>query len=245
MTVAVTPSQSDIQTALRAFLLAVLPDGTDVVQTQDNRVPQPNVVDFVTMTPLRRGRLSTNVDRYADAAYAASIAGDLMTVTAVAIGPIKVDRALFGAGLAANSRIVSQASGDAGGIGQYVVSPAQSLSSRALASGGLEALQPTQVDVQLDVYGPASADNAQIISTLLRDPYGVAKFAESGFDVSPLYAIDPRQAPFVDEQNQYENRWIVEAALQANQVVLGVPQQFADSVAVGLVSVDATYPPEG
>ena len=52
----VSPSQADIQTALRAFLLAVLPDGTEVFEGLDNRVPESSAPNFVTMTVLRRPR---------------------------------------------------------------------------------------------------------------------------------------------------------------------------------------------
>ena len=46
----------------------------------------------------------------------------------------------------------------------------------------------------------------------------------------------------INDQQQYEWRWVVEAMLQANQVV-SVPQQFADQVTVEIISVDASYPP--
>ena len=96
---------------------------------------------------------------------------------------------------------------------------------------------------QCDVHGLNSADNAQVISTLFRDSYAVDQFAGSGFgDITPLHADDPRQVPFINDQQQWENRWVVEALVQANQVVT-LPQQFAGAVTVTLLSVDATYPP--
>lgn len=103
-------------------------------------------------------------------------------------------------------------------------------------------LQPTQVTVQLDVHGPAGADNAQIISTLFRSGYAVDQFASSGFDVTPLYTADPRQMPFINGENQFEDRWVVDAVMQANPVVT-TAQQFADVLDIGIISVDATYPP--
>ena len=56
------PAQTDIQTALRAFLIAILPAGVEVVEGEDNKVPEPASPNFVTMTVLRRPRLGTNVD---------------------------------------------------------------------------------------------------------------------------------------------------------------------------------------
>lgn len=63
MTLQVSPTQSQIQVVLRAFLLAVLPAGVAVVAGQANRVAEPGVPDFVIMTPTARMRLSTNVDK--------------------------------------------------------------------------------------------------------------------------------------------------------------------------------------
>lgn len=238
--IAVAPTQSSIQVALRAFLLAILPAGTEVIEGQDNRVPEPSEGDFVVFTPILRGRLSTNVDGSADAAFTGSIAGPTLTITAVHQGALAVGSVIFGVGVAANTTVTAFGTGS-GGIGTYTVTPSQTVGSELLAAGASDVLQPTMVTVQLDVHGPASADNAQIISTLLRDDFAVEQFKTSGFDVTPLYADDPRQVPFINENQQFENRYVVDAQLQANQVVI-VPLQFMDAVDVGVVSVEATYP---
>jgi hypothetical protein len=62
----VTPDVTDdmIMTALRGFLLGVLPDGTEVVQGQANRVPEPTGDDFVVMTASGRRQLSTTTHHY-------------------------------------------------------------------------------------------------------------------------------------------------------------------------------------
>ena len=43
----VSPAQDDIQSALRAFLLNILPPGTEVFEGQDNRVSEPTTLNFV------------------------------------------------------------------------------------------------------------------------------------------------------------------------------------------------------
>lgn len=181
MSVTLSLTESQAITALRSFLLGILPDGTEVVRGQDNRVPEPQGDDFVTMTPIGRERLETNVDTYTDG---------------------------------------------------YPDAP----STKSI-------LQPTKVTVQLDVHGPASADNAQIITTLFRDEYATDAFAASGFDVTPLYANDAHQMPFVNGEQQVEDRWVVDVVMQCNPVV-GVPQQFASQIDVGLISVTVAYPPD-
>ena len=166
--------------ALRTFLLAVLPSGTEVVLGQDNRVPEPAADDFCVMTITLRERLATN------------------TVTTSDSGP---------------------------------------------AGPGLRmAMAPTRVTVQVDVHGPSSSDNAQIISTLFRDSFGADIFAATGLNVAPLYCGDPRQLPFINGEQQVEMRWSIDAVMQANPVVT-TGQDFAGALQVGLLQVDATYPP--
>jgi hypothetical protein len=167
MSVTLSLTESQTLTALRSFLISILPAGTEVVKAQDNRVPEPRGENFVTMTPILRDRLETNVHTYSDG---------------------------------------------------YPSAP----STKSI-------LEPTKVTVQLDVHGPASADNAQVISTLFRDEYAVTAFAATGFDVTPLYADDPKQVPFVNGEQQVEERWIVEAVMQCNPSIT-VPQDFAASV---------------
>lgn len=98
-------------------------------------------------------------------------------------------------------------------------------------------LQSTRTTVQLDVHGPAGADNAQILSTLLRGGFACDQFVMSGFDIVPLYTSEPRQAPFLNGEQQIEIRWTVDAVLQAN-IVIGVPQQFAGTLAATPVPAD-------
>lgn len=243
MAIVVIPTENDLFGALRAFIGGLVPTGTPVLKGQANRVAEPNADDYVLITsPLRRERIATNRDIYADAAYTASIADTVMTVTAVVIGPILINRTLFGANLAAGSQVTAQLTGTAGGVGTYRVSPSQTVASERIASGAIEATQATNVVTQIDVHGPASADNAQIIATMFRDLYATDLFAATGLELSPLYASDPRQLPFVNDQQQYENRWVIELALQANEVVLGVPQQFADQIDTTFIDVTSFYP---
>jgi hypothetical protein len=105
-------------------------------------------------------------------------------------------------------------------------------------------LEPATFVAQIDVFGPASADNSQIICTLFRSEMATTFFAQSGFDVQPLYVEDPKQIPFSDGEQQYEERWTIDAVMQINPVVT-VSQDFANQAVVGLIEVDAYYPPGG
>lgn len=240
MSVALSLTEVQTLTALRTFLLSVMPSGMEIVRGQDNRVPEPSGSDFITMTPILRERLEWNTDSYADTAFTGSIDGTTLTVTTMSLGAIQVGNALLGNNIAANTTITGFETGT-GGVGTYTISQSQTVASQVMAAGTRSVLQPVKITVQLDVHGPSSADNAQIITTLFRDEFGVQAFQASGFDVSPLYADEAHQMPFVNGEQQVEERWVVDLVMQCNPV-LTVPQQFADELESELIDVLVQYP---
>jgi hypothetical protein len=246
--VAISPTQSNVQAALKSFLVAVLPPGTRVVSGQNNRVPEPMDSDYVVMTTTLIERIETNIDDYDDAKFTGSIAGTTLTISDVDpkfTGQIAIGSTIFGTGVAANTIVTALGTGT-GGIGTYTVNNSQAVSSETLSAGTQSIEQPAKFTVQLDFHSADisdAGDMAQTVSTLFRDTFGTDQFAaqDPNYGVVPLYADDPKQTPFLNDQQQYEWRWVVEALLQANQV-LSIPQQFADSVEITPVSVVAAYP---
>lgn len=109
----------------------------------------------------------------------------------------------------------------------------------AQASAGLQAtfMQPGEAVLQLDVHGPEAFNNASIVSTMFRSSYAVDFFAAVGTTIAPLHADDPRQLAFKSGEQQYEDRYIVEASLQVNQTVTAVAQS-ATALSVALVDVE-------
>jgi hypothetical protein len=105
-------------------------------------------------------------------------------------------------------------------------------------AGARNSLSPMQITVQIDVHGPASADNSQMIATLLRDEYACIQFTATGYDVQPLYTDDPRQTPYENAEQQTEWRWSIDTVLQANPVTT-TAQDFADHLLVTPIIVDA------
>lgn len=236
-------TESIIFQTLGNVLKAILPASMSVVRGQQNRVAEPSAADYAVMWPLLRPRLSQNVDSYSDIAFVGSIAGTTLTVSQVLLGTLVPNLVLSALGITANTSILSQLSGAAGGVGTYQLSVSQTLTSRTFQAGSKGLLQTTQVTIQVDIHGPNSADNAQIISTLLRDSYGVALFNQYSpvqKGIEPLYCNDPRQMPFMDSNQQSEERWVVEVVMQCNPIV-SVPQDYAGALAVTVKSVDAFY----
>lgn len=241
MAIALTPTQDDIDVALRSWLLSVLPPVVPVVKMQVNRVPEPQATDFVVTNEVVRVRLATNIDSWVDVALTGTIAGTLLTAADVT-GTMVPGLPLSGAGLAAGTTLGQQQSGQPGGAGTYLVAPAQDAGPTLVQGGTRASLQKTEMVMQVDVHGDAAGDNAQVISTLFRDEVGVNFFRDLPIDMQPLWASDPRQLPFINAEQQWETRYSVDLHFEANQVVSNVPQQFADQLIATLHNVEAAYP---
>jgi hypothetical protein len=241
MATALDITESAIIATLGGALRQILPANAGIVLGQVNRVPSPVGPTYVVMTPISRIRLATNVTRYGEAVLEGSITGDVLTVTAVLDGAVSAGTALAGDGVAAYSSIVA-ALGGPPGAELYRIAPAQTVAQGLIFAGGVAMMQPTEVTIQLDAHGPESPDYAQRISTVLRSAYGCDLMAQNGLGVVPLYTSDPHQMGFRTGEDQTDNRWTLDAVLQANLTVTA-PQQFAGAVEIGLIEVDERYPP--
>ena len=232
------------QTIAQAITMST---GVTVVEGQQNRVPEPANPYFVVATPIPTTRLATNQDSQQDVKFTGSLAAGVLTVSSVAFGTIQAGTTLFGVGVNASTVIYRQLTGTAGGSGTYSVAGTQTLTSQTLSAGAMALMQEAESDYQIDFHSPdnSAGDFAQIVSTTMRDEYGTTFFLnlDAPLDqVSPLLADDPKQVPFINDQDQYELRWMVEARLQVNQTVI-VPQKYADAVSVTIKDVSAAFPP--
>lgn len=232
-------TDAQIFKALGLFLTAVLPAGTPVFKAQTNRVPEPKETDFVSMTPILRERLETNIDSYVSTQDV-----QVLTFVALTTTPVVGDTVVNGSATASGvvtavtttTVTVNALNKQYFAIGDVVSNTTHTGvigTITGVAYGSATSMQPIKMTIQLDVHGPLAGDNAQIISTLLRDTYGVDQFATSGFDVTPLYASDPKQLPFINGEEQVETRWVVDAVLQCNPVVT-IPQQYGQTVTVAV-----------
>lgn len=96
-----------------------------------------------------------------------------------------------------------------------------------------------QLDIQIDCYGPNSHDWATMISTLMRDPYGCTALAPV---CQPLYADDATMIPLITAEDQYLERWMLNAAIAYDPVTVTAQSFFATLDAVAIL-VDARFPP--
>ena len=192
------------------------------------------------MTTIMRDRIETNYSVYTDVCFTGSTSGTVLTVTAIQFGTIAPGAPLFGVGVASGTTITGILTG-IGGVGTYSLSTSQTLSSRTLAAGQTTLTQPVKVTVQLDFHSANVGDSADMvatISTLFRSEIATASFDSSGTGVWPLYADEAKQAPFINAEQQFETRWVLDAVLQSNQVV-SWPLQFASAVTINFQPADA------
>ncbi len=236
----VRPAEKYLLEALRSYLLFILPVGTEVVRGQVNRVPPPKVSDYAVMTLLARQRVSTNIDQYADVVFNGSTSGDILTVTEMVRGEIVLRSTLTFVGADPATQIIEFLTG-AGGPGTYRIDTAQDADLRRMAASYATLMMPTDVTVQIDLHGPNAGDNTAIVEAALRDGYGTQWFEEAFPGVTPLYADNRGQVPFINDSKQYEDRWVVDAHLQIDPAV-SLPLQFADEVEVTPIPVDVIYP---
>lgn len=163
---ALVPSvtEEEILTGFRLFLLDITPDGFEVFDAQDNRVPEPNGPDFIIMTPKNRVRLATNVDAWDTS------------------DPAPVTKTIK---------------------------------------------HNARYDLQLDIHGPNGSDVATVIAAAFVDDFG--RDALAATPIAPLYASDGNQMPFINGEQQYENRWVMTLSAQIKPTV-STPMQFAASL---------------
>lgn len=254
-------NESAAFTALRSFLLGLnlTTSGTGafaIQQGQANRVVEPPGPDFIVFWPLSRLRFATNQNVYGDCAFTGQVTANVLTVSNIQFGIIGLGALLYGSGVPTGTSILGQLSGSASGtVGTYLLSSSFTAGSGLMAAGVMYAMQEAQLDVQLDVHGPNSHDNTMIITTLFRDEYAVDQFATSGSAplgfpspkipgttpwqlnvsgytaIAPIDADDPKQVPFQNAEQQWENRWVITARLQVNQIVT-IGQQFFSQIQV-------------
>lgn len=215
--------------------------GLEVVKGQVSRVPEPSSDSYVVMTPVRRERIETDIDEFTDALFTGSIAGDQMTITDVVRGALLVGSFIFGVDVLDSSKVIAFGSG-AGDIGTYTLNKAQTLDARPLSAGTKNVLQPVDLVVQIDVHGSLASDMSQRITTLFRNEFATSFFADNSTGLTPLYADDmPKQVPFLNAEDEFEDRWTFEVHIEMDACV-GVPQQFADEAKVQIINVEAAYP---
>jgi hypothetical protein len=244
-----SPTQSDIQIALRAFLLNILPSGNAVftatiagtVLRVTSLLPNSGSLNIGNLVLGQNVAPDTVVTGLIDVSaglgtYSVSPAQNVAVSTTMWNGvPVVAGQV---------NRVPEPQQGDFVSmttLRRVRLETNVDTYADVLPAGNNTYRQATEVTIQLDVHGPNSHDTAEIISTMFRDSYATDFFL-SYPGITPLYSEDPRQIAFINAEAQYESRYVVEMLLQADQTVTGVTQQFANVLNVKTVEVETTYP---
>lgn len=97
--------------------------------------------------------------------------------------------------------------------------------------------EKAQITMQINVFGLATSNEMEVITTLWRDFFTADFFTADGIPLAPLYASAVRQLGFINGEKQYEDSWTVDLEMEANFTVV-LPQQFATTIPIDLIEVD-------
>lgn len=100
--------------------------------------------------------------------------------------------------------------------------------------------QSIDYHIQLDCYGKDSADWAQILNTSFSSDRAIEFFRSNYPGIAPLHVEDPKQAPLVTGEQQYEKRWTMVAHLQYKPAITDTQESALEAVP-GVINVDAAY----
>lgn len=94
-----------------------------------------------------------------------------------------------------------------------------------------------QADIQVDIYGPGAGDRAVALETTFSSSYAYSKIKAINEKVAPLYSTAAIQAPMIDAEQQWQERWTITVSLQVH-IVVSFPQDYFDSADITLEPVD-------
>lgn len=87
-----------------------------------------------------------------------------------------------------------------------------------------------EVRVQLDFYGTMAESRSRIVANLWKNYYGTDNMTIC----KPLYVQSRQRHPYINDSNQYEDRFILDLGLQYNPTVTHA-QDFAEDASVTII----------
>ena len=87
-----------------------------------------------------------------------------------------------------------------------------------------------EVRVQIDFYGAMAESRSRIVANLWKNHYGTDNMTIC----KPLYVQSRQRHPYINDSNQYEDRFILDLGLQYNPTVTHA-QDFAEDASVTII----------
>lgn len=111
----------------------------------------------------------------------------------------------------------------------------QDTGSQATSSMGYTEVR--QADIQVDIYGENAGDRAIALETVFASSYGYDKIKSIDERLAPLYSSPAIQAPMIDAESQWQERYILTLSLQAH-ITVSFPQDYFDKAEISTQQVD-------
>ena len=99
--------------------------------------------------------------------------------------------------------------------------------------------QQVQVALQLDFFGSGAQSRLSQLSTLWYDAYAFDWFKSQGLPCRPLTIRQLRQVQFINESDNFDQRWTCEITLQIEQSVTISQETAITPGPISLIEVDA------
>lgn len=98
-----------------------------------------------------------------------------------------------------------------------------------------------QADIQIDIYGDNAGDRAIALETVFTSGYAYDKIKALDERMAPLYSSPAIQAPMVNAERQWQERYIVTLSLQAH-ITVSISQDYFDQVNFHIEQADKANP---
>ncbi|KKF37913.1 hypothetical protein SY86_18780 [Erwinia tracheiphila] len=94
-----------------------------------------------------------------------------------------------------------------------------------------------QAEIQVDIYGDGAGDRAIALETLFRTGYAYDAIKAIDARVAPLYSTEAIQAPMINAENQWQERYMLTLYLQVH-ITIDVQQDFFDKAQITINQAD-------
>ncbi len=94
-----------------------------------------------------------------------------------------------------------------------------------------------QADIQIDIYGAAAGDRAIALETTFASSYAYDKIKAIDQRVAPLYSTAAIQAPMIDAEQQWQERYTITVSLQVH-ITVSFPMDYFDKAQITIEPVD-------
>lgn len=98
-----------------------------------------------------------------------------------------------------------------------------------------------QADIQVDIYGADAGGRAIALETIFQSSYAYDGIKAIDGRVAPLYTSEAIQAPMINAESQWQERYTITVSLQVH-ITVDVPQDYFDAVKFTIEQADKANP---